>query len=327
MIGAPPSDTQSHLPTRRWVLKAGGAVGGLSLGFFVPGFSAAKAEAANALFAPNAFLRIGGNGTIAMIIPQVEMGQGVYTSLSTILAEELDADPSQIVVEPAPPNDKLYANPILKFQATGGSTSVRAFWMPLRRAGAAARAMLVEAAARTWSVDPSACRTENSTVFHDASGRSARYGDLADAAAQLPVPADPALKSPKDFRLIGRMVRRIEGPDKVTGKAMYGIDAAPPGMKIATLKSCPVFGGKVAHVDDSHAQAVPGVRQIVVLDDLVAVVGDHMWAAKQGLDALVISWDEGANAKVTTSDVVNGLRAAIDRQGVTAKSTGNISQA
>ncbi len=213
------------------------------------------------------------------------MGQGVYTSLAAVIAEELDADFSQVSVEAAPPDDKLFTNPLLGFQATGGSTSIRAFWMPMRRAGAGARALLVQAAAKAWDVDPSTCRTAGSIVFHDASGRSSPYADLVVAASQGAVPQDPPLKSPGDFKLVGHPLKRLDTPDKVNGKAVYGIDAMPPGVKIATLMACPVFGGKVAHVDDSKARGVPGVRQIVVLDDLVAVVGDHMWAAKQGLDA------------------------------------------
>jgi isoquinoline 1-oxidoreductase subunit beta len=271
-IGVRPS------PTRRWLLQAGAAAGGgLLIGFSAPALGPAAAEGANSEFAPNAFLRIGRDGKIVMTIPQVEMGQGVYTALAATIAEELDADFSQVSVEAAPPNDKLYANPIFGFHATGGSTSVRGFWMPLRRAGAGARAMLVAAAAKMWSVDASTCRAANSVVFHDASGRSSPYGDLVEAASQGAAPKDPPLKSPKDFKLVGRPLKRLDTADKVNGKAVYGIDAMPAGVKVATLMACPVFGGKVAHVDDGKARAVAGVRQIVALDDLVAVVGDHMW--------------------------------------------------
>jgi isoquinoline 1-oxidoreductase beta subunit len=194
----------------------------------------------------------------------------------------------------------------------------------MRIAGAAARAMLVKAAAAKWSVDPASCRTENGAVFHDASAQNATYGELARAAAGLTPPQNPPLKSPANFKLIGKPLKRLDTPDKVNGNAVYGIDARPQGVKIATLASCPVFGGKVAHVNDGAAQSVPGVRQIVVLDDLVAVVGDHMWAAKQGLAALEVTWDEGPNANVTTADVLNGLVAASEKQGAVAKSTGDI---
>jgi isoquinoline 1-oxidoreductase beta subunit len=300
------------------------AGGGFVLGVSMPRLAPAFAAETNADFAPNAFIRIDQDGKVTFTIPQVEMGQGIYTALSMVLAEELDAPFEQVSAVAAPPNDKLYANPLLGFQVTGGSTSVRAFWDPMRIAGAAARAMLVKAAAAKWSVDPASCRTENGAVFHDASAQNATYGELARAAAGLTPPQNPPLKSPANFKLIGKPLKRLDTPDKVNGNAVYGIDARPQGVKIATLASCPVFGGKVAHVNDGAAQSVPGVRQIVVLDDLVAVVGDHMWSAKQGLAALEVTWDEGPNANVTTADVLNGLVAASDKQGAVAKSTGDI---
>ena len=188
------------------------------------------------------------------------MGQGIYTALSMILAEELGAPFDHVTAVAAPPNDKLYGNPLLGFQVTGGSTSVRAFWKPMRIAGATARAMLVQAAAAKWSVDPASCRTGNGEVLHDASAQKAAYGELTQAAAALTPPQNPPLKSPANFKLIGRSLKRIDTPDKVNGKAVYGIDARPPGVKIATLASCPVFGGKVAHVSDGRAKTVPGVR-------------------------------------------------------------------
>ena len=311
--------------TRRAMVKATVvASGGFVLGVSMPRLAPAFAAETNADFAPNAFIRIDQDGKVTFTIPQVEMGQGIYTALSMVLAEELDAPFEQVSAVAAPPNDKLYANPLLGFQVTGGSTSVRAFWDPMRIAGAAARAMLVKAAAAKWSVDPASCRTENGAVFHDASAQNATYGELARAAAGLTPPQNPPLKSPANFKLIGKPLKRLDTPDKVNGKAVYGIDARPPGVKIATLASCPVLGGKVAHVNDAAAQTVPGVRQIVVLDDLVAVVGDHMWAAKQGLAALEVTWDEGPNANVTTADVLNGLVAASEKQGAVAKSTGDI---
>ena len=255
------------------------------------------------------------------------MGQGIYTALSMILAEELDAPFDNVTAIAAPPDDKLYKNPVFGFQATGGSTSVRGFWKPMRIAGAAARAMLVQAAAAKWSVDPASCRTENGEVFHDASSRKAAYGELVQAAAALTAPQNPPLKPAADFKLIGKSLKRLDTPDKVNGKAVYGIDARPEGVKIATLASCPVFGGKVAHVDDGRAKTMPGVRQVVVLDDFVAVVGDHMWAAKQGLAALDITWDEGPNAELSTADVLNGLVAASGKAGAVAKSTGDVATA
>jgi isoquinoline 1-oxidoreductase beta subunit len=241
-----------------------------------------------------------------------------------ILAEELDADFSQLTLEHAPPSDKLYGNPLFGIQATGNSNSVRAWWKPLRTATAGARAMLVQAAARQWQVDPAGCATANSEVIHNASGRRLSYGALALAASSEVPPKDVPLKDPGDFVLIGKPLKRLDTPDKVNGKAVYGIDAFLPDMKFATLRKCPVFGGKVAKVDDSAARKIPGVRKIVVLDDLVAVVGDHMWAAKKGVDALVVEWDEGPNARVSSKDIWNDLRAASEKDGAVAKSVGDI---
>jgi isoquinoline 1-oxidoreductase beta subunit len=256
-------------------------------------------------------------------MPQVEMGQGVYTALSMILAEELDAAFDSVAVEAAPPSDALYGNPMFGIQATGNSNSVRAFWKKLRQAGAGARAILVQAAASQWKVDPATCTAADGEVMHAPSGRKLAYGALADAAAKLTPPANPSLKNPKDFKLIGKSLKRLDTPDKVNGKALYGIDMMPAGVKFATIAASPVFGGKVGHVDDTAAKAVPGVRQVVVLDDLVAVVGDHMWAAKTGLNALAITWDEGANAQVDSAQVWKDIKTASERDGAVAKSVGD----
>jgi isoquinoline 1-oxidoreductase beta subunit len=231
-----------------------------------------------------------------------------------------------VTLQHAPPNDKLYGNPTFGLQVTGNSNSVRAFWMPLRNAGAGARAMLVQAAAQQWQVEPPSCTASNGQVIHAASGRTLSYGALAEAASTQTPPKDIQLKDPKNFTLIGKPLKRFDTPDKVTGKVVYGIDAMLPDMKFATLAACPVFGGKVAHVDDSAAKKVPGVQKVVVLDDLVAVVGDHMWAAKKGLDALVMTWDEGPNANVSSEDIWENLRAASQKDGAVAKSTGDIAK-
>ena len=323
------SKAANHL-SRRAALKVGAAIGGgLMLGFRVPLAAAAgtNMQTVDGPFAPNAFIRIDGNGHVTLIMPQAEMGQGVYTSHAMILAEELDADFEKVAVEASPPSDTLYANPIFQLQATGNSNSIRAFWLPLRKAGAGARAILVAAAAEIWKVDPATCRADNHEVIQESSGRRIGYGALAERAAHLPAPVDPPLKAVKDFKLIGKPLKRLDTPDKTNGKALYGIDMMPAGVKFATLAACPVFGGKVGHVDDTAAKTVPGVRQIVVLDDLVAVVGDHMWAAMQGLAALDITWDEGPNADVTTQDVWNQIRAASDKAGAVAKSVGDVDKA
>jgi isoquinoline 1-oxidoreductase beta subunit len=277
-------------------------------------------------FAPNAFIRIDNAGKTTLVMPQVEMGQGVYTAVAMILAEELDADFAQVTLEHAPPNDKLYGNPTFGIQVTGNSNSIRAFWKPLRDAGASARAMLVQAAAQQWQVEPASCTTANSEVMHKASGRQLSYGALATAASSQTPPKDVPLKEPKDFVLIGKPLKRFDTPEKVNGKAVYGIDAMLPGLKFATLAACPVFGGKVGKVDDSAAQKIPGVQKVVVLDDIVAVVGDHMWAAKKGLDALVIDWDEGPNARLNSNDIWQDLRAASEKDGAVAKSEGDIAK-
>jgi isoquinoline 1-oxidoreductase subunit beta len=313
--------------SRRGVLQSGLA-SGLVLGLHLAVRAANEPEQAPdnpaGQFAPNAFIRIDHSGKTTLVMPQVEMGQGVYTAVAMILAEELDADFGQVTLKHAPPDDKLYGNPLFAIQVTGNSNSIRAFWKPLRVAGATARAMLVQAAAAQWQVDPASCSAAAGKVTHPPSGRVAAYGDLVDAAGALPVPKDPPLKDPKNFTLIGKPLKRFDTPNKTDGKVVYAIDAMLPGMKFATLAQSPVFGGKVAHVDDSAAKNIPGVRQVVVLDDLVAVVGDHFWAAKTGLEALAVTWDEGANANVNSADIWNDLRAASRKDGVVAKSVGDV---
>ncbi|HXL20802.1 MAG TPA: molybdopterin cofactor-binding domain-containing protein, partial [Streptosporangiaceae bacterium] len=300
--------------------------GGLLLGCRMGERSGAAAAAAAAppAFAPNAFIRIGSDGRVALIMNQVEMGQGTYTSMPMLLAEELEVGLDQVQLEHAPPNDKLYANPFFGDQETGGSSSVRGFYEPLRHAGATARTMLVAAAAQTWDVDPASCRAKRAVVTHTPTGRTLTYGALAEKAAKLPVPEKVPLKDPKDFTLIGTPAKRLDTPDKVNGQAQYGIDVRLPGMKIATVAASPVLGGKVAALDEAKAMAIPGVRQIVNLGDVVAVVADHMWAAKQGLAALAIRWDDGPNAGVTTADVVRGLDAASQQPGVVARTQGQV---
>src|SRR2546426_10607400 len=258
---------------------------------------------------------------------KVEMGQGTYTSMPMLLAEELEVDLSQVRLEHAPPDDALYAEPLFGVQETGGSTSVRGNWEPLRRAGATARSMLVSAAAETWKVPPGACRAASGAVIHGPSGRSLSYGALVDRAALLPVPRDVTLKDPKDFKLIGTSVKRLDTPDKVDGTAQFGIDVRLPGMKFAGVAACPVFGGKLASVDDTKAKAGPGVQQVVRLDDAVAVVADATWAAKQGLAALDIRWDEGPNTNLSSADIVQQLAAASQKSGAVARKEGDVAAA
>ena len=314
---------------REFVTVVAVAGGGLMLGYRVEGQQRATSTAAgtsgttSTRFAPNAFIRIPPEGRVTLVMPQAEMGQGVYTSLSMLLAEELEIAPSQIQLEHAPPDNKLYANPFFGEQMTGASSSVRAFYEPLRRAGATARTMLVAAAAASWKVDPASCRAQKGAVTHTPTRRTLSYGALATRAAALPVPDKVVLKDPKDFTLIGTPAKRFDTSSKVNGTAQFGIDVRLPGMLIATVAASPVLGGKVAGIDEDKAKAVPAVRQIVRLDDAVAVVADHMWAAKQGLAALAIRWDDGPNANLSTADIVQGLAKASQSAGVTARKEGD----
>src|SRR5689334_13967483 len=325
------NSTATHSPhsvSRRRFLKASAATGGgllLSLALPVARGETKAPDAGG--FQPNAFIRIGRDGNIVLIMPYVEMGQGTYTSIPMLIAEELEVDLSQVRLEPAPPNEKLYVNPLLGVQATGNSNAIRGAWQPLRQAGATARTMLIAAAAKRWNVDPASCRARSGVVYHEATRRSAKYGALAAEAATMPVPENVALKRPEDFKLIGTPAKRLDTPAKINGTAVYGIDVRPRGVKIATLAQSPVFGGRLRSVDDSAAKKVKGVRQIVRLDDAVAVVADHMWAAKQGLAALKIEWDDGPNAKLSTDDIARELEAQTRNPGAVAQSIGDADKA
>ena len=308
---------------REFVTVLTAAGGSLLLGYRVGEGQRVASVASAPGFAPNAFIRIAPDGSITLLMPQAEMGQGTHTSMSMLLAEELEVTPEQVRLEHAPPDDKLYANPLFGEQITGASSSIRMFYEPLRRAGATARAMLIAAAAASWNVHAASCRAREGVVTHTPTGRTLSYGALAAKAATVPVPDKVALKNPKDFTLIGTPAKRPDTPSKVNGTAQYGIDVRLPGMLIATVAASPVLGGKVAGLDDEKAKAVPGVRQIVQLDDAAAVVADHMWAAKLGLAALDIRWEDGPNAKVSTADVVEGLAKASETAGVTARKDGD----
>ncbi|WP_046971574.1 xanthine dehydrogenase family protein molybdopterin-binding subunit [Dyella japonica] len=309
-------DNQLELPNpqRRELIKRGGLVvafmwlGGASR---VWGYTqGARLDADHPQFAPNAFVRVNTDGSVQLVMPCIEMGQGAYTGQATLLAEELDVGLDQITVEHAPPNRKLYSNPLLGDQATGGSTTIRFCWTTLRDAGAAARAMLVTAAAQRWKVDPSQCTAARGVVTHTASGRTLRYGELANEAAKVTPPAKPTLKDPKDFQLIGKPLRRVDTPAKVDGTLPFGIDIRVPGMKVATVQACPTFGGTLASVDETRALAIPGVLKVVKLDNAVAVIGEHFWAAKKGLEALTIHWNKGAGAGYSTEQLYKDLADA-----------------
>lgn len=314
--------------SRRSFLRAGAAAGGglllsLNLPFAKGGAAAAGADT----FAPNAFVRIQEDGQVVLTMPYVEMGQGTYTAIPMLIAEELEVDLEQVRLEHAPPDEKLYVNPLLGVQATGNSNAIRGAWEPMRRAGATARTMLVSAAAARWNVDPATCRAERGEVVHEATGQRLGYSTLVADAARMPVPENVALKPAQEFKLIGTAARRLDLPQKVNGTAIFGIDVRPPGVKIATLAQAPAFGGRVKSVDDTAAKAVKGVRQIVQLDDAVAVVADHMGAAKKGLEALAIEWDDGPHANLTTDNVATELEQATLKPGAVAQTVGDVAGA
>ena len=283
-------------PDRRSFLKASAASGGaLVIGFYLPA-GVRKAVAASKQvatpFVPNAFIRIAPDETVTILCNKSEMGQGVYTALPMIAADEMDADWSRVRVEAAPAAPQ-YFHTTFGIQVTGGSTSVSSSFEQLRKAGATARAMLVAAAAATWKVDAATLHAENGYVLRGESAEKLSFGQLATKAATLTPPTDVKLKSPKDFTLIGRPVRRIDGRAKVTGQAMFGIDAKVPGMLTAVIARPPVFGGTVKGFNADKAKAIPGVKRVVQIDTGIAVLADGFWPAKLGRDALEITWDDG----------------------------------
>ena len=309
--------------SRRNFLKVGTAAGGgLLLSFHIPAALGQTPPApAPYVLNPNAFIAIAPDGKVSFQIPQEEMGQGVYTSLSQLLADELDVAFDQVTPLPAPPIDAVYGSPRSHRMGTGGSTSIRSFYIPLRQVGASGRAMLVQAAANQWKVNPASLRTENGQVI-DGGGRKLSYGELAPRAAKLPAPQKVQIKADKDLKLIGHSVHRLDAVQKGNGTAQYGIDVRLPGMKFAALAASPVVGGKVKSVDDSRMRAMPNL-QLVQLDDLVAVVGPDYWSAQKGLRALAITWDGGANAKLDSAQIWKELRATSEQKGVEATAIGD----
>ena len=275
------------------------AGGGLLIGFAIPG--ASRLAAAAGEFKPNAFIRITPDNRVTVICGLSEMGQGVLTAIPMLVAEELEADWSSIKVEQAPA-DPVFKNSILGFQGTGGSTAVRANWEPMRKAGAAAREMLIGAAAATWNVDKADCRAEKSMVLHK-SGKKLSYGQLAARAAQQPVPKEVKLKEAKQFKIIGTSVKRLDTAAKVNGTAVFGMDVRVPGMLTAVVARSPVAGGKVASFNADKAKVLPGVKHVVQIGSGVAVVADNYWNAKQGRDALEIKWDDGAGALLSSEGI------------------------
>ncbi|MBU7443158.1 xanthine dehydrogenase family protein molybdopterin-binding subunit [Paraburkholderia fungorum] len=319
-------------PSRRTFLKAAGAVAavGLTIGFEWAGTGrrALAASMPDATFAPNAFLRVAPDNSVTVIAKHVEMGQGAYTGIATIVAEELDANWQDVRVESAPADAKRYAN--LAFgtiQGTGGSSAMANSWMQLREAGAKARAMLVSAAAAQWQVPASELTTRDGGVHHAATNRTATYGSLASAAARLPVPDTVTLKSPKDFRLIGQQVPRVDVPAKTNGTAQFTLDVTFPGMLVALLQRPPLFGATVKSFDASAAKAVPGVVSVVQVPGGVAVVAKGFWAAKQGRDALKIEWDDSAAEKRSSDAIMAEYRQLAEQPGASARKDGDATQA
>ncbi len=282
------------------------AGGGLLMGIALPGVL----QAAGTVHTPNAWVHIADDNTITLISARSEMGQGVYTSMPMLIAEELNVDIKKIKVEIAPANAKLYGNPLLGGpQLTGGSTSVRDGWEKLRIGGAQVREMLISAAAAKWNVDRSELKADNGMVL-GPNGKKATYGSLAADASKLPVPEKVTIKDPKDFRIVGKRTARLDSPAKVNGKAEFGIDVKLPGMVYAALEQCPVIGGKVKSVDSTKAKTMPGVIAVVEIPDGVAVVADSWWRANMARKTLVIAWDEGAGASLTEKTMLESIRVA-----------------
>ncbi|MDZ7812645.1 MAG: xanthine dehydrogenase family protein molybdopterin-binding subunit [Ideonella sp.] len=306
--------------TRRGFLASTGATA-LTLSFTLPSTSRAATANAASDFVPNAWLRITPDGEVTILCGSAEMGQGVLTAIPMMVAEELDADWRRVRVEQAPV-DKAYANPAFQMQATGGSTTVRGHWEVVRKAGAAARAMLVAAAAEQWKTSPDKCRTQVGRVHH-ADGRSLRYGELVALAAKQTPPANPPLKAAKDFKLIGQPLLRLDTPGKTDGSTKFGIDVNLPSMLVAVMLRSPLPGVKPGTVDDAAAKAVKGVKQVISLPSGVAVLASGYWAAKKGRDALKVSWDWGDKAGLSSAKISQQLQEAAATPGAVAKTEGD----
>ncbi len=308
--------------SRRDFLTASALIGGLVIAFFIPGARRfAEAQPAPAkLPAPNAFLRIGADDSITVLLSHSEMGQGIWTALPMLLAEELDADWSRIRVEHAPAAP-VYAHTAFGLQMTGGSTSTWSEFDRYRQAGAMARTLLVAAAAERFGVSAADCRTEKGAVI--CGGKRARYGELAEAASRLEAPTSVALRDPKDWKIIGKPTRRLDTPEKVTGRAQFGIDVQFEGLLTAVIARSPVFGGKVKSFDATKARAVPGVRDVMQVPSGVAVVADHFWAAKLGRDALAIEWEAGAGAGFDSTAQWDEFRRLAGTRGAVAARAGD----
>lgn len=316
-----------NLHSRRSFLKGTAlATGGILLSLQLPDATRTRAALAAdrpASFVPNAFVKIDEQG-VTLIMPHTEVGQGIYTSSAMMMAEELELDLDQVKVEAAPPDMSRYMDPNLYDQATGGSMSTRSDWMRLREAAAAARIMMISAAAARWQVETSTLTVERGVIHNPATRQQLTYAEIAPEAASQPVPTDIRLKEPSQFRLIGTSAKRVDTAAKVDGSLIYGIDIRQPGMKIATLAMAPVKGGKITSLDEASCRSVPGVLGIVRDgNDAVAVIGEHMWAVKQGLEALTVVWDNGTNAAVTVDSIIEAMDVASKNEGVVIRNEKN----
>ena len=303
--------------------------GGLVIGFHLPAFAKKIRNIgvpAAENFAPNAFVRIGKDNIITVIVNHSEMGQGAYTSLPMIIADELDADWSKVKFEAAPV-DPVYNHPGFGMQGTGGSTSTWVEWDRFRNAGATGRFLLVAAAAQTWNVDASTLRTEKGFVIHDATSRKLSYGELVDKAATITAPKEVKLKDAKDFKFIGKPVKRLDTPEKIDGSGIFGLDVKIPGLLTAVIARAPVFGGKVKSFNADKAKAIPGVKEVVQIDRGIAVVANGFWPAKLGRDALEIAWDEGALSTLDTKAQTKQYADLAKQSGAVAKKEGDVSAA
>ena len=313
--------TVSHEPNQIKIRSGKGT--GIEIGVPLAGDTLTNENTAQQIFAPNAWVRIGTDDRITVVIDRSEMGQGVLTSLSMLVAEELDVDLKQLRIEFAPA-DPSYANSLLGEQMTGGSSSIRGAWEPLRQAGATARQLLLLAAAQLWSVDPTTCRTENGSVVHIPTGRRLSYGALAETAATLPVPESIQLKSPEEFRYIGKPMPALDAPDKIQGSAIYGVDIALPGMLVAMVARSPVFGGKIKSFNAEKTKLIKGVHAVFAIDTGVAVVAENVWAAKKGRDILDVVWDEGAHADLDSMEILRHFEKAANRPGTVTQEEGDV---
>ena len=315
---------------RRDFLRTSAAVGGgLLISLYIPELAlgrSADAPPPPATFTPNAFIRIGADDSVTIIVGKAEMGQGVYTSLPMLVAEELEADWSKIKVESAPV-DAAYNHTVFGIQMTGGSTSTASEWQRMRQAGATARVMLIAAAAQSWNVSPDSLRAEKGSVIHAASSRRASFGSLADLAAKIEAPKDVPLKDPKDFKLIGKATRRLDTPSKINGTGQFGLDVQIPGMMTAVVARAPVFGGKVRSFNADKAKAVSGVKDVVQVPSGVAVVATGFWPAKLGREKLEIDWDDGPNATLSTTGMRVQYASLSQKPGLVARKVGDAAKA